>query len=442
MRNALASAWLRVADTLWFVPGLIGLGFAVLALVLVEVDDRVNLRGAPFVFAGGQDAARTVLSVIAGSLITVAGVTFSITVVVLQLASSQFSPRALENFFGDRPTQITVGAFVGIFTYALLVLRSVGTFDEGESVPRLSVTVASALGIVAMAVLVFFIHHIVQMIRASSITARIGHATLEAIDRLYPEQYAEPADVPAADLVAEWSEERGATVGAARPGYVERVSLDDLVEELGHGPEHIHVTVSPGDFVGADDPIAVVWPAASAEHCVGAARRAILVGDERTMLEDAAFGIRQLTDIALRAISPSLNDPTTAYTCIGYIRSALTRLAARSFPSRVRRYPERGITFVVRERTFDEYLEALQEIGRSARGDARIAGALLEALAATAGAAVRADAWGRASTALELARVIAGQAQDEAGSDHDRASIERHLDEVELAARADAAERR
>lgn len=185
--------WPNLTHGLWFIPGLVVIGYALLAIVLVEVDHRIGFTGVAVVFKGDSSAARTVLSVLAGSLITVAGLTFSTTVVALQLASSQFSPRVLRTFFGDRLTQITVGSFVGIFVYWILVLRSVGDFQDGfDFVPRLSITAASARGIAAVVLLILFIHHISQMIQVSHITASIAARTLERVDRLYPDPYGEP----------------------------------------------------------------------------------------------------------------------------------------------------------------------------------------------------------------------------------------------------------
>ncbi len=161
-------------------------------------------------FKGDGSAARTVLSVIAGSLITVAGLTFSTTMVVLQLASSQFSPRILRSFFGDRVTQITIGTYVGTFVYAILVLRAVGSFGNTGFVPRLSVTVASLLGIAAVVLLIVFLHHVSKLVQVSHVTAKLAQAALARSDVLYPERYGTPADDhEAKELLAAWRSEDG-----------------------------------------------------------------------------------------------------------------------------------------------------------------------------------------------------------------------------------------
>jgi uncharacterized membrane protein len=157
--------WLNLSHSLGAIPGFIVFLFAVLGVVLVEVDRHLDLDRVQWVFNGNGSAARTVLSVIAGSLITVAGLTFSITMVVLQLAASQFSPRILRTFFGDRVTQVTIGTFVGTFVYSILVLRAVGSITDAGFVPRLSVTLASLLGIGAAVLLIVFLHHVSQLSR-------------------------------------------------------------------------------------------------------------------------------------------------------------------------------------------------------------------------------------------------------------------------------------
>ena len=230
MLNRVRSAWRRLSQSLGFVPGVIVAVFGVLGIVLVEIDGHIDLDGVEFVFKGDGSAARTVLSVIAGSLITVAGLTFSITMVVLQLASSQFSPRVLRTFFGDRVTQITIGTYVGTFVYSILVLRAVGSFDDAGFVPRLSVTVASLLGIAAVVLLVVFLNHVSEMIQVSHVTANIAHDTLARLEILFPERYGEPVeDADGQALLSEWREQPGGKILPARPGYVQRVAVDELV---------------------------------------------------------------------------------------------------------------------------------------------------------------------------------------------------------------------
>lgn len=424
----LRSAWLNLLHTLWFLPSVIAAGYVALAAALVQVD-RAERFHSQWVFGGGGHAARTVLSVIAGSLITVAGLTFSVTMIVLQLTSSQFSPRVVRNYLGDRIAQLTIGSFVGIFAYCLVVLRSIGETTQGAPVPRLTLTVASALALVALAMLIVFIHHITQLVQASELTARLARQTLDSIERLYPSELGR--DVRSEDpdeLVASWrADGPPGLVFPGGPGYVQAIELEALAAGLPMPRPRVHVLLAPGDFAFCDAALAEIWPAERAEELETLVRKCFAVRGERDISQDAHFGVRQLADIALRAISPSVNDPTTAVTCLGYLRSILSRLASRDFPARVRRDREDEEPMVVRCRGFEEHLEALAEIGRYGAADARVACALLAALGAVGAAAAAAGASERVHDVVEIAHAVGEQATAEARSSRDRELVEHAL---------------
>ncbi len=425
--SRLKARWADLSGSLAFVPGVMVALFAVLGVGLVELDRRLDVTAGSFVFAGDASAARTVLSVIAGSLITVAGLTFSITMVALQLTSSQFSPRILRTFFADRVTQITIGAFVGTFVYALLVLRSVG----GAPVPRVSVTVASGLGIAAVILLVAFLHHVAQLIQVSHITAAIAHDALRRMNALYPERYGrgEAGD----DRLEHWRREPSDRVFPSRPGYVRRLDIDALAAAADGRARRVAILVCPGDLVSVDMPILELWPADGAP--AGALAEAVEIDSERDLDQDIDFALRQLTDTALKAMSPGINDPATAVTCIAYLRSILVRLAERDLAASVRRFPGRELTIQARRRGYGEYLDALLQINRCLDGDAWVAGELLRALEGCAAAAARCGAGDRARQCVEVARTVADQSAREAGNDVDRAAAGPRLEAVIAAAR-------
>ncbi|MEO6796118.1 MAG: DUF2254 domain-containing protein [Candidatus Dormibacter sp.] len=432
--NRLKAVWLNLTQGLWFIPALVVVVYAGLAIGLVELDQRVDFTGVGAVFKGDGSAARVVLSVVAGSLITVAGLTFSITVVVLQLAASQFSPRVLRTFFGDRLTQVTMGSYVGIFVYSILVLRSVGSFAQGlDFVPRLSITVASALGIAAVLLLIVFIHHVSRMIQVSHITASIAAQTLERVNRLYPDPHGVGVEDADGDkLLRAWRLARKpGRVFPAGPGFVQRIGLDALVGSLENRPEQLAMLVRPGDFVSPEQPLAEVWPAEAAGRLTQRIREAVAIGDERDIGQDAAFGLRQLADIAIKALSPGINDPTTAVTSIAYIRAILVQLACRSFPTVVRRFPQRGgLEVLAPRRDFNDHLSFLLEISRYASGDTPVVRAMLQALAAVARVAAECGSADRAEAAAGVAETIGGQARAEAKTERDREAVERMLAEV------------
>jgi uncharacterized membrane protein len=419
--------WPNVSQSLAFIPAAIVVVFAATGIALVEVDTRVDLRGVDLVFRGDASAARTVLSVIAGSLITVAGLTFSTTMVVLQLASTQFSPRVLRTFLGDRLIQVTIGTYVGTFVYAILVLRAVGAFGEQGFVPRLSVTLASVMGIVVVILLIVFLNHVSQMVQVSHVTAGVAAGTLELVDELYPDRYGDVADVDDGAAVRHRREEPAGTIHAERPGYVQRVAIDELAAGLRGQASRAVVKVCPGDFVGAETVVAEVWPPEAARGCAAAVRDALTVERERDLGQDVDFGLRQLTDIALRALSPGVNDPMTAVTCIGYLRSVLVRLTERDEPATVLRFghgDDDRLEVVARHRRYDELLEVIAQVGRSANGDAWVVGDLLGTLRACAEVARDAGAEGRLRTIAALAAAVAEQGAREAATARDRATIE------------------
>ncbi len=436
MVNRAKSLWVNLSQSIGFIPGLIVVTFGILGVVLVEIDGQVDLTGVEVVFKGDGPAARTVLSVIAGSLITVAGLTFSITMVVLQLASSQFSPRILRTFFGDRVTQITIGVFVGTFVYSILVLRAVGSFGDAGFVPRLSVTAASLLGIASVVLLILFLHHISQMVQVSHVVARTAYATLARMEVLYPAGFAEAGESDhGAELLESWRSATPGRVLPPRPGYVQRVDLEDLAGRLGDRAERVAILVCPGDFAGLDTPIAEVWPAGAAETCRRELLKAVSIASERDLSQDADFGLRQLADIAIKALSPGINDPATAVTCVAYLRAVLIRLTERAPAASLRSFPDQDGALVARQRRYDEYLEAILQINRYVGGDAWVIGELLQTIQACVETARRCGAPDRVRQLQSIAMAIADQAAGHIENEPDRARIEDLKAEIAVAAR-------
>ena len=423
------SRWQDTFNGLWFVPGVIAVLALGLAACLVRIDHGVGHVHASFLFGGSPSAARSILSTIAGSLITVAGLVFSLTITTLQLAANQFTPRALRGFLSDRLTQIVAGSFVGIFAYCLLVLTTVRSKNESGTsfVPSLSITVAIVLSFVGLALLLLFIHHTAQSIQVSTIAARIAHETGQAVGRLYPATAGAPRDEEAVGLLRSWrAGEPPRPIYPARPGYVQAIALDDLARAIARPRLRVHVTVCPGDFVVPQQAIAEVWPPAVVDETVaGVIRGHIAIRAQRDIHQDVAFGVRQLADIALKALSPGINDPTTAVTAIGYLQAILARLAAQELPSAVRYMGEGAedagaVTIVARQRTFADFVELVVEIGRAAADNARVADTLLEALGAIAAVAAERHDARRMAVVSEVADTVAGPALAAAQTDHDR----------------------
>ena len=301
-------------ESLWFVPALWVLVCAAAALGVVTIE-----RGlAPgwggdvaLVFSGGPEGARGLLSAIASSMVTVVGVVFSITIVALQLASAQYSPRVLRNFMRDRASQMTLGSLMGTFVYSLLVLRVVRTADGSreEFVPFAAVTGAVVLAIVAVALVVYFIHHIATRMQVSQITATVTHETLEEIERQSTGDDASRGDVPT-QAVTPASPAR--VVPAARSGYLQYVEVDALRDLAEDEDIVVALDAKPGAWVQRHAPLFRVWGAGSSQDLSDRLHRHVSVGDDRVVYQDPEFGIQQLVDIGVKALSPGINDPTTA----------------------------------------------------------------------------------------------------------------------------------
>lgn len=432
---AVAARWQSVRYGFLFVPGLVAAGGMLLAVGLVMLDRAGGADGLPAFFAGDAAAARAALSTIATALITVAGLSFSITIVSLQLLSQQFSPRALRGFLADRLTQFIAGWFLGVFAYSLVVLRSLRS--EGGSdpfVPSLSITVAMALAVVGVGLLLVFIHHMSNSIQLSTVAARIGRGALEALDTLYPDPFGTPGEDGRErdDLLERWyGAGQPEFLYPDRPGHVTSVMLDRAPEKVGGRGLRVHVLVAPGDFAAPSRAYAAVWPGEGGQGIQAALAAAVAVGNERDLEQDLGYTLRQLADIAIRALSPGVNDPTTAVTAIRYAEEILTRLATRGLPSPIRRYPANDATVVVTRRSFGEYVDVgVTQVGRHAVDDVRVVCELLEAIGRIARAAARARAGERSALLLRTGRALGGAAADRAATSSDRAEIRNAIDEM------------
>lgn len=328
--------WNRLRSTYWFVPALLAAAAVALAVLMVGLDRRAGDDGwqMGWLYGGGAEGARGLLSAVAGSMITVVSVTFSVTIVALTVSSQHFGPRLLNSFMRDTPAQVVLGTIIGTFAYCLVVLRTVtGEGDDRASfVPHLAVTVAVALALVSVAALIYFIHHISVSLQIATITTRIFADLQGAIERLYPEQVgaAQPLEAPAPPPCPHGA----ARVSGAVGGYVQRIEGDALLTLAAEHDVVIWLETRPGDFVTPDTRLAAVSPApqdmdAFARRLTGA----FVIGPDRTSYQDAGFAVQQFVEVALHALSPGMNEPFTAITCIDRLGEGLAVLARREIPS-------------------------------------------------------------------------------------------------------------
>ena len=426
--NRIKSALVAIRSSLWFVPSIMVVASIVLALALVEVDQRFRFDLAdtlPLLFGAGAEGSRGMLSTIAGSMITIAGVTFSLTIAALATASTQYTSRVLRNFMRDRHNQLVLGCFVGIFAYCLVVLRTVRGEPESSFVPSLAVFAALLLALVGIGVLVFFIHHIAASIQASSIIGAITDESLAVVERAFPSEGSDdsaseqPMDQPR-ELAHGWQP----VLSPAR-GYVQNCDVAQLLRIAEERDAIVRLDVERGAFVAADSPLLSIAAPGPVDDGLRAKLCAcVSVERFRTIDQEVGFGIRQLVDIALKALSPGVNDTTTAAMCIEHLGAVLAQLAPRAIP-RCHRARDGRFRVVTRGPSFADLTSAaFDEIRRNAAKNATIIERMMRAIGFIASRTARRDRRLVLQHHLQLVADLADRTVDVA---HDRAGVERAL---------------
>lgn len=417
--------WQEMRASFWFVPALIVLGAVGFATGLIALDANLELhfdKKWPLLFGAGAAGSRGLLTAVASSMITVAGVVFSITIVALSLTSSQYTSRVLRNFMGDRINQVVLGVFVGIFAYCLVVLRTIRGGDEGAFVPSLAVLGGLALAFVGIAFLIYFIHHISLSIQASSIVAAAAEETITAIDHLFPrelgENYGEDSDGTTAGAFAEqtWT-----AVVALKTGYIESVDGDAILALAAKHETILRMECGIGEFVAEGLPlVSVAGSVALDEEMATELNGVYVIGRQRTVHQDAGFGIRQIVDMAMKALSPGVNDTTTAVMCVDYLGAILARLAGRGIAGRYR-LDQGELRVIARGPSFESLLaEAFDQIRQNAGGNVAVLTRQLEAIETIASQSKNAR---RRQSMRQQAELITAVAERTIPSPHDLACV-------------------
>jgi uncharacterized membrane protein len=322
--------WKNIRYSLWLIPALIVFIAIVLALIAVDIDTAISertLANWPHIFGSSADGARAILQVIAGAVMTVAAMTFSITVLVLSLGASQYTPRIIRTFMGNRPTQTVLGVFVGVFAYCLVVLRTIRGGSDAFN-PSIAVTLAIVLALVGVGFLVYFIHHIASSIQASAIASSVAADTIHAIEKIYPDHLADQPERDRQGDREEMKRHRWYPVASDRTGYVQTVDLKALTAFADKHKLIVRMEKPVGAFVADGLAIASV-NIPPHDDMARKLNQAYTISHYRTLELDAGSGVRQLVDIALKAMSPAMNDTTTAIMCIDYLSAIMIKLAPR-----------------------------------------------------------------------------------------------------------------
>ena len=431
----------QLLTSLWFVPGLMVIASVVLAVSLIEFDANTSWNGTkrfPLLFGVGADGSRAMLTAIAGSMLTVAALTFSLTLTAITQASSQYSPRVLRNFMGDRVNQIVMGYFVAVFTYCLIVLGTIRGGDESKFVPGTAVLVGLLLALGGVAALILFIHHIAQSLQTGTIVQHIHEETSEAINDLFPDRFGDAIDDPEQLKAAlHYAGEQAGwhPVESTQTGYLQRVNTDGLLAWAIKNRVVLKVEKDMGSFVGVKttlfsvrsgmerpDPDEADWPDDLMNY--------VSIGRNRNIGQDVAYGIQQLVDIALKALSPGINDTTTAIMAIDYLGAICARLACRDFPARLRS-DGKELRILVMSADFETYIRLAFTLVRiNAKGNHAVFRRLLRALALVGENVVRDE---RRAVLHEQALLLMDRANDTLATDYEKHLVRSLYDDLKAA---------
>jgi len=431
-------AWRREAlrTTLWLVPTVLVTAAVALFALTLELDQLVyhhHVVLPHWVVTGSADAGRQVLIAIAAAVITVVGVVFSITILALTLASQQFGPRMMRNFVRDVGNQVTLGVWVGTFVYAVLVLVAIAG-PPGNFVPHISITGAEGLLLVDVAVLIYFIHHIAKSIQLPEVIASIARDLMRAIDAEFPVGQGGPAVSGGTETGRSLEEllallqEGGQPIPAHRSGYLQFVGYDELVGIAQEAGAVIRLAHRPGHFIVAGRTLAMVWPSGATGPVGKALDGAHVVGPHRTLMQDPVFAIDQLVEIAIRALSPAVNDTFTALTCIDWLSAGLCQISGRPLVEGVYRDRFGAVRLIEFDPSYKRMVDrAFDKIRQASRNMPAVAIRLMDSIAHIMESTVGPD---QRQILLRQADMILRAAEEEVAEELDLEDIRRRHREV------------
>lgn len=360
-----------------------------LAFIMLNLDQRLGsglVKKLGWIYSGGPDGARAVLSTIAGSMVTVTGTVFSITVVALSLASSQFGPRLLRNFMKDTGNQIILGTFIATYIYCLLILRTVHGDDYEIFIPQISVSVAISLAIINSGILIFFIPHTAQSIQADFVIADVSDDLNRTINRLFPEKLGRKPSLdsqqPSLELLANFDEST-CSIPARQSGYIQAIDEDELLKIAKSHNLIFQIFHRPGHFIIEGSELIKVFPGNFVNKpLIKQINNVFIIGSQRTQQQDVEMIVNQLVEIAARALSPGINDPFTAIRCIDRLSEGLCRFVEREIPSPYRYDEDNQLRAIANPVTFEGMVDtAFNQIRQYVSSSVAVRIRLLEALA-------------------------------------------------------------
>ncbi|RMF40470.1 MAG: DUF2254 domain-containing protein [Planctomycetota bacterium] len=378
MYTRIINRWDRVRNSFWFIPGALSLAGIGLAL------GSTWLRGPaaswivdlfPWI-AVSTSAARASLATISSAMVSIVGIVFSVTLVTLSIASSQYGSRLLRTFMSDTFTQVALGLLIGTSLFCMVALTRIEPSTDDKSVPNVSILIGLGMAVGSMAILIGYIHHVANLIQAPSVVAAVAADLNESLARLFPAsaeeeetEQPEPFELPQAA--------RGAPVRSAHEGYLQAIDLEGLISICKADDLVARLLVKPGEFIEIGLPLVEVWPGEAVlkrdhsepdpsttksrdfgDEFAERINDCFIAGTRRTPRQDAECALDELVEVAVRALSPGINDPFTAISCLDRLSAVLGRIAERKMPDPVRRDDEGVPRIVARSTTFDDLMDA------------------------------------------------------------------------------------
>ena len=417
--------WDRLRTSFWFVPSLMALAAVGLIMLTFSIERRLELpsSGSPwYLYVGDPGDAESVLSTLLASMITMASLVFSITMVVLTLAASQFGPRLIRSFMANLQTQVVLGAFVMTIVYCLLALPGIEAREVPGRLAYVSVSVALALTVISVGLLVLFLDTLARSIVSETVIERVGHDLDHLLDELAPIDDGDYHEVPAEQAPSDL-EQRAAFFGPKSAGYVQAIEFDELLSVAEKADVIVIFYFRAGHYVVPGAREIAVYPKERLDQDLAARiRDTVITGVHRTPVQDADFSIRHLDEIAIRALSPAVNDPYTAVAVIDRLSASLARLMSRALPAGVLRDGNGVVRVLSTDASYEGLIgAAFNQIRQHGAGIPIIALHLLEAIERI-GQHVRLPSQ-RAALSAQAAAVI-DTAHRRIKDDLDRASID------------------
>jgi uncharacterized membrane protein len=429
--------WLLVRESLWFVPSTCVLAAIVMAFGFTVLDRHSSYDGtkfSPLLFGVGAEGSRGMLTAIAGSMLTVAALVFTLTLSTIAAVSSQYSPRVLRNFMRDPGNQFVLGYFLGVYVYCLIVLGTIRSTEDNKFVPSTSVLVGLLLALGGVTALIYFFHHIAESMQTGTILEQISQDVRQAIDQMFPEDLSEPAGEPPEAEMAKFTARDGwHPIYASGAGYVQTVNAVELLDWASQNGMLLRIEQHVGAFVAERTCVINVRSEGmiAREHTSDILKDLpgqVVITRHRTIEQDVAFGLQQLVDICLRGLSTGVNDTTTTLMAIDYIGLLCQRLAGRAFPSRLRSDGLRP-RVLVQALDFAAYVKlAFDSVRISAKGNHAVFARLLRVLALCTETALGPD---RRTVLRSQVNLVMSYAEQTLATDYEKECVRDVYKEVE-----------